>query len=147
MKKLLILFVFLTIANYSFTQTMSDFFKYKGVETLVEMAHPTNTYKSGEYKVSDNKVWIKIYYDGFTTELELKRLDNLFIDITIISDDDYISPFIGVELIKDIAYKAIKNDADKKNKSLFEEAIKKTIENMDGEDLACLVITLNWLDY
>jgi hypothetical protein len=126
---------------------MSTFFKERGVETLAGMAHPTNTYKTGEYRVDYNSVWIKIYYEGFTTELELKRLDNLFTDITIISDDDFISPFIGVELIKDIAYNAIKDDTDKKNKSLFEEAIKKTFENMDGEDLACLVITLDWLGY
>ena len=147
MRKFIAVLIFLIITSSGFAQKMSTFFKEKGVETLASLAHPTNTYKSGEYKVSDNKVWIKIYYDGFTTELELKRLDNLFTDITIVSDDDFISPFIGVELIKDIAYKAIKDDTDKKNKSLFEEAINKTIENMDGEDLACLVLTLDWLEY
>ena len=31
--------------------------------------------------------------------------------------------------------------------SLFEKKINKTIEEMDGVDLACLTLTLNWLDY
>jgi len=113
MRKLFSILILLSITHFSYCQTMNDFFKYKGVEMLAGLAHPTDTYQKGESKVSDNKVWVKIYYDGFTTELQLTRVDNFFTDITIISDDDFISPFAGVELIKNIALDIIKDDSDK----------------------------------
>lgn len=135
------------VINNPLSSSMSNFFKNSGVATIAELAHPTNTYKSGYYNVYSNKIWVKIYYDGYTTELEITRDGNFFTNIYVISDDDFITPFTGIELIKDVALDIIKDNSDENNKSAFQKKINKTISEMNGKELACLILTLNWLDY
>lgn len=133
--------------NNSSSSTISDFLKNKGVEVLAGLAHPSNTYKSGSYNVYSDKVCVKIYYDGYTTELDIKRDGNFFTGINVISDDDFITPFAGIELLKDIALDIVKDNSDEQNKSAFQKKINKKISEMNGKDLACLILSLNWLDY
>lgn len=145
--KIILILIFFFSISYSFSQTMDDFFKYKGVKVLASLAHPTNTFKSGSYEIYSSAVYVNIYYESYTTKLKITRDGNFFTKTDVIEDNDFVAPFAMVELIKDLALELIVNSEDQQNKSTFEKKINKTISNMNGKDLACLVLTLNWFDY
>ena len=148
MKKILFSIALLTIAICGFSQSMDSFFKYKGVKIISDCAHPTNTYVSGSYSVYDDYVWVKVQYLKRPTIVKIYRSGSFFTGIYVIEDDDpWMSPFGAIELIKDIVYNIITSDSDKKNQSLFEKKINKTISEMNGKDLTCLYLTLEWWDY
>jgi hypothetical protein len=135
-------------------QSMSSFFRETGVRRLAAAAHPTNTYSRGEYEVSDNFVRVKIWYDeGYITELKIKREGNFFTEITVVSDNDWAIPFFVIGTIKDMVFTLIneeENEGDEDPKSMvqvFEKTIRKTVGDMTGKDLACLMLTLGWMAY
>jgi hypothetical protein len=127
---------------------MDEFFRTVGVQTLAGLAHPTNTYNSGKYKINDYTIGVLIIYDeNYVTELELTKEGSFFTNIRVVKDNDWVSPFAGIELIKDAALDYINSNSDKEHQSLFEKKINKTISEMDGRDLACLILSLKWLNY
>lgn len=134
--------------SYSYSSnSLSDFFYEKGLALIASLAHPTNTYKSGSFQIYSDYVWVTIYYDGYTMELKIAKNGNLFTRIETISDDDFLSPFTVIGLTKNIIYNLIRNDKDTEQKNVFQRYLNKTISDMDGEDLACLALTLNLNQY
>lgn len=148
MKKLVALIIAVAISSFCFAQNMESYFKYEGVRTLAFMAHPTNTFKTGQYNVYNNKVWVKIYYENnYVTELEVYRSGDVFTGIRIIRDNDWAYPFTGIALIKDLVIELAKEAEDQRALSIMEKALNKTLEYMDGEDLAITALTIGWYGY
>ncbi len=146
MKKLLLVLCFLLPA-FCFSQSMDDFFRSKGVGIVAECAHPTNTFVSGQFTVDDSYVWVRVDYKKRPTIVKIFRDGNWFTGIDVIEDDDpWMSPFGAIENIKDLAIDYIKNNSNQQ-KSKFEQRINKTIANMNGKELTCLALTLEWWSY
>jgi len=133
--------------NNPASSSMSDFFKYKGVKMLAELVHPLNTYKSGEFKIYSDYVWVNIYYETYSTELKIDRIGDFFTNISVISDSNWLAPFAEIEFLQEIVLKETKDNSENKNLDEFERLIKKAVSKMDGKDYACLILTLAWLDY
>ena len=125
------------------------YFYSQGVRTLAQLAHPTNTYKSGTYRVENNSVFITINYeDGYYTQLKVKREKPFFSNIDVLEDNDFVNPFTAVEFLKNLLLEATKDDSEKeKSKSDFEKRFDKKLENMNGIEVACLWLSLDWLGF
>lgn len=145
MKKILIIILLLSF-NFFSAQSMSDYFKYKGVKNIAELAHPSNNFKTGSYKIYNDRVWIKIYYlEGYYTELNLRKVGGFFTNIEIINDNDWVSPFTAIQIIKNLAYEAFKENSSEATE--FERKLGKTIYEMTASELVCFIITLDWIEY
>jgi hypothetical protein len=145
--------IMLAIAS-SEAQSTSSFFREEGVKCLAAAAHPTNGYSRGEYEEhSENVVRVKIWYkEGYTTELRVRREGRFFTRITVVSDTDWFPPFLAIEAIKDLVYEIIRDEDEvgedaESTVSAFERLINRTVDEMTGENLACLALTLGWLAY
>lgn len=132
-----------TSKNITIT-SLESFFKNQGVQLLASLAHPTNKYERGEFSISDNQILVNIYYKNYTTKLHIKKTLGLFTSIEVVSDDDYIKPFTAVEATKNIILRLLKSEKSKKRKTEFEKQTNKLFKDMDGCDLACLALTLNY---
>ncbi len=145
MKKILITTLFIALYSFSQAQYMSDYFKYKGIKSLALLAHPTNTFKTGRFEIYSDKVWVKIIYEDYKTVLEIERENNFFTDIRVLNDNDWVTPFAGIEIIKNIAYEALEDEDEDKSK--IEKRIGKAFSDMTGIEMACLILTLEWWNY
>jgi len=132
----------------SFSQSMGSFFKYEAVNTLAGLAHPTNTYKSGQYTIYDNYILVEIYYEQYTTKLKILRKGDYFTEIITISDNDFIPPFAGIEIIKDFLIEGTE-DTEERRKLMnsFEKRFDKALLDMTGKEMACMALTINWFNY
>jgi hypothetical protein len=136
-------------------QALNNFFYSKGVKLLAWLAHPTNTYTGGSYRVTDNYVYIDInYQDNYVTRVKIKRevsyfmkKSSLFTHIEVTHDNDWIAPFVGIELIKDVLMESAEDDDKETAKSFLERKIEKGINDMTGIEMACLILSFAWLDY
>ena len=65
-KRIAIILVLMIGSFSGFSQkTMSSFFKYEGVKTFANLAHPTSTFHTGSYDLNGDRIKIKIVYtDG-----------------------------------------------------------------------------------
>ncbi len=145
MRKLLFITLFAFICNFTQAQSMSSYFRNEGVKTLALLAHPSNTFKTGNYEIYSNKVSVRIIYEDYETVLEVKRSGSIFSDIRVINDNDWVAPFEGIQFIKDIAYEAFNDDNEKKNR--IEAQMGKAFADMTGTEMACLILTLEWWNY
>ena len=109
--------------------------------------HTTNTFKYANYKIKEDYIWIDAYYEGYNTELKLYRTGGFFTSIEVLSDNDFFEPFVAAEILKDMAWKTINSQQDQEVKTKFEQFFDKTVANMTGKELTCLLVTLAWLDY
>lgn len=146
--------IILTIAFLTFTltalhaQSMGSFFKHNGVAIFANLAHPTNIYKSGRYTIYSNHIIVEINYECCYTKLKIKRSGDVFYDIDVLSDNDWVAPFVGVELMKDLVIEAANEDSESKEQlSAFEKKFQKSLYEMTGIELTCILLTLSWLDY
>ena len=149
MKKLL-LFLSLSflVTTYSYSQSMARFFEDKAVYYLADMAHPTNTYKSGTYDLYTNYVLVNIYYEGYTTKLKVYRSGNIFTEIEVLYDNDWPPAFSFFDVIKDLAIKVLaENEESSKSLTEFERSIGKGLQDMTGKEMACAILTIGWIDY
>lgn len=124
--------------------TLESFLKNQGVQLLATLAHPTNTYKRGEFSISESEILVNIYYEHYTTKLSIKKTLGFFTSIEVLDDDDYIKPFTAVEAIKNIIIRLLKSEKGKKKKTEFEKQTNKLFKDMSGSDLACLALTLEY---
>lgn len=151
MKKLkskgLLLIFFISI-SVSYGQSMESFFKKKGIELVAFLAHPTNTYDFGTVKVYRNSVRIKIYYEGYTTEVSVKRNKDVFYEVEVLKDTDWVAPFGTLSLIKGKIVEVMKENPEfYENKTKFERYIQRKFEQMSGTQLTAMFLTLLWLEY
>lgn len=140
-------FLLIILAISSYTQSLDNYLYYQGVGTLASLAHPTNTFKSGEYKINYSSVEVAIYYEDYTTKMTLKMSGNMFTDIDVRYDDDFVSPFVAIESFKDMIYDAIKDSGDQQTKNKVENYFGEKIEDMTGIQLACLIMTIDFFNY
>lgn len=144
----ILVFVFLFIIQTLSAQSqLVKFFRTDGAKLVATLAHPTNTFKYANYKIKEDYIWIDAYYDGYNTELKLYRTGVFFTSIEVLSDNDFFEPFVAAEILKDMAWKTINTQQDQEVKTKFEQYFDKTVANMTGKELTCLLVTLAWLDY
>ncbi len=55
-------------------------------------------------------------------------------------------PFFAASVIKNLALSYL-TDSNEQNKNFFEKKIQKKFEDMEGEDYACMALTLEFLKF
>lgn len=132
----------------SFGQSLSEYLREQGSQLMGFFAHPTNTFKSANFNIYSDNIWMNIHYeDGYYTELRLGRTGNFFTSISVIEDNDFVRPFIAIEASKDLILKSISESDSDQALSDFENFIGRKFDEMSGRDLACLIFTVGWLSY
>lgn len=126
-----------------------NFFKYVGVKTLATLAHPTNTFISGEYSISPGYVVVKINYEGgIFTKLRIDKRNGIYSKLTILEDSDFFSPFLAITLIKSIVDNEMKNsDSANETKSLLERELGKLYYQFNGEDVSLFLLNMYRFNY
>lgn len=144
----LVVIVILFCCQFILAQSMSDFFKYEGAKLIGNLAHPTNTFSYANFNVYDDYVWMDIYYKTQHTELRIYKKYGMFTSISVLYDDAiFVSPFVALETMKDLVWDYINSDEDRDAKNRLEKYFDKTISEMSGKELACVIVTLAWADY
>jgi hypothetical protein len=128
-------------------QSLSSFFHQEGCELVAALAHPSNTYRYAKYEVRAQEIWVDIYYEEYNTELKIKRKGNFFSGIEVVYDDDWVNPFAATGIIKDMVWDFINDSSDRERKENFEQLMGKKVAQMNGKELASLILTLAWLAY
>lgn len=127
-------------------QNLEHYFKSKGVESVARLAHPTNNFQTGSYKIYDNFILVDIKYVNYTTRLKIYNSGDFLTDIQVIEDNDMVSPFLAIELIKEIYINTVREERVGKNIILrLEDVLNKAISDMSGSELACVILTLESL--
>jgi len=144
--------IILTIAIYTCAlsinaQSMSDFLKYEGVTSLATMAHPLSVYKSGSYTLYEDYAIIEIQYESGSTKLKVHRQGDIFTSVQVLHDSFFWQPFSAIELVKSIAVEVVEEDDTSGLLGKFEDYLQTSFASMRGEDLTCLLLTVQWFDY
>lgn len=127
-------------------QNLEHYFKSKGVESVARLAHPTNNFQTGSYKIYDNFILVDIKYVNYTTRLKINKTGNFLTEIQVIEDNDMVSPFLAIELIKDIYTNTVRDERVGENIILrLEDVFNKGISDLSGSELACVILTLESL--
>jgi len=129
------------------TSKISIFFQNEGLKLLAYMAHPSNTFDYGTCSVYEDHVYAKIYYKGYTAEFNIKREYGMFTNISVISDDDFLSPFTVIEVLKNVTWDYINKYSDNEKRSRFEKIVNKQISEMNGSNMTCLILSLRGFEY
>lgn len=127
--------------------TMGDFFHKPGVADLAQMAHPLNTFSSGNYTVYDDYVIVDVVYqDNNSLRLQIDRGGLWgFKKIRVLYDSDETPAFGGLWILMNLAQEQAKKDPNY-NKVVNYLALfnGKEVADWNGHDWAlCLLI----LDY
>ena len=150
-KSIITAILFFSFITFNFSQNLGSFLKYEGVELLADLAHPSSTYEGGSYKIYDDGVIVDIHYaDGYRTKVALYTNNGWFTDIKVISDNDWVRPFFGIELLKDVLYNMLKDgDAEQSSKiqSAYENWFDKSIYDFSGKNITLVAMTYNWANY
>ncbi len=117
--------------------------------TLAALAHPTNTFQGGKYRIYDDMVIIEIFYEGnIRTKVRLDVNNGAVIGVHTLYDNDWFPPFLGIELMKDLLYDLAKEvDSSSKVTNSYEKWLNKTVYEFNGKEIVMLVMTLSWLGY
>lgn len=124
---------------------IDQFFQDHGISILANMAHPSNTFRSANWKVDNNKIWVDIYYDYFNTELEITRSGNLFTDIKVLYDNDIVPPFGFIQLIKDTTISSGASENQAANQ--LSAYLQKKLSDMNGSEMTCMFLSGKFLTY
>ena len=111
------------------------------------MAHPTNTFSGGTYAINGSEVVVVMNYQGnITTKVKLSTYKGWVTDVTVLYDNDWFPPFLGVEIIKDIVYEIAKEEAQSSTKmiSSFEQYLAKEFQSFNGREVASLALSLQY---
>jgi hypothetical protein len=102
-------------------QTLSSFFYQEGNALMATLAHPTNTYRYAKYEVRNNEVWVDIYYEGYNTELKIKRSGNFF------------NPFSAINILKEMVWDFIRDSSDQRRKDEWKgTCLPHLVSGLDG---------------
>ncbi len=141
----------LSFLNKSISQSLEQFVKNEGAETLARLAHPTGTYKQGFYKMENDGVIIEVHYtDGVKTRVKLTQAKGWFTGVEVLHDSDFFPPFLAVELIKNVLLELSKEMDEGQAyriQSSYEKWLDKRLYEFSGKDITLLVMTLGWADY
>jgi len=146
-----LLFSIILIAGTSLAMSAQSFeyyLKTEGVANLAEMAHPTNSYIGGTYEVRGSDVIVVMNYkENITTKVRLSIYKGWVTDVTVLFDNDWFPPFLGVEIIKDVVYEIAKEESQSSNKMIsnFERYLAKEFQQFNGKEVASLAMSLDYL--
>lgn len=116
------------------------------MESLARLAHPTNNFQTGSYKIYDNFVLVDIKYVNYTTRLKINKTGNFLTNIQVIEDNDIVSPLLAIELIKEIYINTVREERIGENIILrLEDVFNKAVSDLSGSELACVILTLESL--
>jgi hypothetical protein len=153
MKKTLLIAIALLTFAFAKGQNIDSYFQNKGVFLLAGCSHPTGTYQSGTFDGSQSSDFIIVdfkYQDGNETVLKVYRSGIFFSGIDVISDTDYVPPFLALQLVMNIVIE----DAKKHNQEDVQKtlAYMKTIfdtdpEQWNGKTWALFALNLDYVSY
>lgn len=126
-------------------------FLYSNGEFISKLAHPTNDYIES-YVNSDDYLLITSKSNFTDSRQKLKiYISEDFQNFEIISDDSFILAFAALELIKDVFVDIIKDFREDTSHSEEQNqlALKflNKIGEMDGQQLAYVIVLIKWIDY
>jgi hypothetical protein len=126
---------------------IENFLRNSGINFLAGAAHPLNTYKSYRYNIDYDEILLTLYYyNDYHTDLKITKVGDFFSKIRIVDDNDCMLcyPFSSLEFLKNLAF-------DQSNyetySSQIERFLGKYINDMDGREVASLLLSLMWLAY
>jgi len=149
-RSLIVFSIIISTSFYGFSQSIEDFLEEeKIIKNLAWMAHPSNTFRYGySNKISNNKTLITInYYDGYQTTLKVSRYGNYITNIEVAQNKDWAPAFLFVTLIKNFLIGILESDREKEDVSFFEKYFKKKLKDMNGINMACIYLTVSWVNY
>lgn len=129
-----------------YAQNLDHYFTNEGVKTLAKLAHPTNNFQGGRYTIYNNYILVEINYQNYKTRLRINRAGNIFTEIDVLEDNDIVSPFLAIQLIKDIFIKEVQEKTVEEDiVSSLEVIFNKAVQDMSGIELTCIILTLEYL--
>lgn len=159
MKKLIFLIFLLLICNFSFAQTLANYFYNQGVKDLCTVSHVTNDYVTGQYSVAESYIEVGINSkdnlfgrDIYTQVRVIRGFGDLYFrDLIVESDNDTVNPFDGFGLMSNALVKLVKN-SDPDNYAKIKRQIAGLFDEPDperwtGKMWALVYINLEYYDY
>lgn len=125
-------------------QNISNFLYYAGARQLATLAHPTNTFRSFEQAPYNGGTLVRITYDECATLLFLQHLGRVVYSIEVVQDNDFPGPFVATSFFKNLTIDTLKNMSEDM-KTTLENRIGSSLREMDGKQLACFLLSANWM--
>jgi len=63
------------------------------------------------------------------------------------NDTFFWQPFSAIEMMKDVAFEIIETEDTTGLVGKFENYFRSSVASMEGDDLTCLLLTVQWFDY
>jgi len=153
-KKAFYAFILVFIISGTLNAGLSRKFKnflYSNAELISRLAHPTNDYVSSYVDDDDNLV-IKNKCSMTNDYQILKIYISSDLDtFKVLRDDDFMPAFAATELLKELVIDIIKeieeNSRDSKSENKFIRKVLDEADNMNGKQLAHVIVVLKWIDY
>jgi hypothetical protein len=124
---------------------LDNFLLGDGINFLKQSVHPLTTMRYYRYSVDHNSIRVALYYEGgYVTDLKIDFYSDFVYNISVEYDNDFIDPFTGLELIRDII---LDEDKDHKASSRLEQYLRKQINDMSGRELASVALTVLWANF
>lgn len=131
------------------SQSLRNFFDESTRQVISEMVYPTATYSSSSIISSDHQtVRVRVNYtEGWWAILDIRHNGRIFDHIRVVDYSGFLGwpPFASLEIIKDLTMDFINSGSEEQ--SQFERELNKRLYQMDGREMACLVLTLRWWNY
>lgn len=128
-------------------QSFADFMYQRGGKIVADLAHPTNSYTGCSYDFSSGGLIVTVRYKkGYQTKVFFYFKDNIFYQMSVLSDSDFFPPFLASEGMKNMLYDAVESEAPNMIKRI-ESEIGRDFRYMDGKQLCCLLFSLSWAAY
>lgn len=148
---ILAMIFFCCVASSLHSQSLTDYFKNRGVYTLAGLAHPSNVYQGGKFWIYDDYVIIDIYYENdVRTRVKLDYNGNYFNGVSVLYEGDWFPSFLGIKMIKNFLLElseSMDTEAKGQMQTTYERWLNKKFYEFTGEEMTLLIMTLDWYDY
>lgn len=149
---------FLLTFNYTVGQSINQlnaFLKGEGAELISRLAHPSNTFKSANWKnYEDGSLILKIvstdsFFGGdVITQVSLSRQGYFFTDLKVHTDTDLVPPFVAVAFLKELLNEHLRNYNSEQGQMLssFEKFFNTSLVKMNAFQVSLILLSLDFLD-
>lgn len=145
-QRILILLFAIMLPLMGWSQSFEHFLGKGAAQVLAEMAHPFNTYDSYAYEVNSKGALVLLnYQEGYKTLVQLHCNGYFITRVEVIRDTDWATPFLAVDVIKRVLLKSMES-SDNETLQQACAMIGKQIGDMNGRELAAMVLTIRWLN-
>jgi hypothetical protein len=153
-KKAIYLFIVVCLlCGTLFAEITENFrnFLYSNGELISRLAHPTNEYIDAY--VDSNDYLVIASKSVFTDSRQRLKIfiSQDFKTFEVISDDSFVPAFAAIGLIKDLLIDIIKDFSEdsthSEEQNQFVRTVLDKIDEMDGQQLAYVIVLLKWIDY